>query len=145
MTYDKIAKIRVSATNQHCLFAFKERVTQFKSYFKIDQTVWHFKNPSLSLYSRSVEEQSNSSDPRSEKSIYGKIIRADHISSQGFCEIQRSIYKRNSRTSPCGFCRETKAWAEKIQNLKFVCISVLTGWLTKSYAKPIGFSSLMIT
>lgn len=140
MTYDTIPKYRNGRTNQYGNHPVEETLLKRQNYSSACETIWSFKEASISLYSRGSEDEERVTDSRAEGGIYCQAPCESGFSYQAICKIYGRFYQRHCDSSLGVISQKKGAWLRNvILKDKSICFIVLIDWLHERFRRPTGF------
>ncbi len=138
MTNDQIKEFRINLSNQRNSFAFKEKTAPITNHKGAHQAISSFQGTSLSLHSRSTKEQTDCANSRREIGIHSEASQKHNSTYQEFCKIRGDFYKRGCEASTARVPEKKSSWLRKTIKNKFISLTVLTDWATRSFLKSIA-------
>ncbi len=139
MTYDKIAKIRISRTCQYSIYAVKKRDLQRGYHSCTFGQVWGLKTSSIQVHSRSSENKPQAAYSGTKGGIYSQAAHKPDISRKRARKINRTIIEQYYYTSVKCISQKKEAWLINVHRDKFRCFIVLTAWEIINFPRPIDF------
>ena len=123
MTYDKITKFRVGRAHKCNDVSTERRGRQGRSRIGDNESFWGLQKTSISIYSRRLENKTESANPRAEDSIYCKASRKPGLFNKVICRYNWQIIKQYSYSSANIIFEEKAAWPRNIVKGKFKCFT----------------------